>query len=72
MGGKGEITMENEGAIPNPPMTVSEFAAWARLSQNAVYDMIKKGEIPSIRFGRAIRIPRDTAAKILQAAEAAA
>jgi excisionase family DNA binding protein len=44
---------------PKPPYKVKEFAAAARVSPNAVYEMVRRGEVPAVRFGNAIRIPRD-------------
>jgi excisionase family DNA binding protein len=44
---------------PKQPYKVKEFAALARVSPNAVYTMVRRGEVPAVRFGAAIRIPRD-------------
>jgi excisionase family DNA binding protein len=52
------------------PYTVKEFAGEARLSVNAVYEMIRRGDVPAVRFGRAIRLPREACNKLL-AGEAA-
>lgn len=41
------------------PYTVKQYADRALLSTNAVYQMIARGEIPAVRFGRAIRIPHE-------------
>jgi excisionase family DNA binding protein len=38
--------------------TVGEFSRAKGVSANAVYAAIGRGEIPAIRVGRAIRIPR--------------
>jgi excisionase family DNA binding protein len=48
------------------PYTVKEFASNARLSLNAVYAMIDRGELPAVHFGRAIRLPRDACNKLLR------
>ncbi|MFI5002749.1 MAG: helix-turn-helix domain-containing protein [Reyranellales bacterium] len=45
---------------------VKEYAAVARVSPNAVYEMIHRGELPAVRFGRAIRIPREAGDKKLR------
>ncbi len=47
------------------PYTVKEFAGEARLSLNAVYEMIRRGDVPAVRFGRAIRLPREACNKLL-------
>jgi excisionase family DNA binding protein len=45
---------------PKPllPYKVAEYAKAARVTPNAVYEMVRRGEVPAVRFGRAIRIPR--------------
>lgn len=40
-------------------MTVRDVADYLRLSRAKVYQMVKAGEIPSIRIGRAWRFRRD-------------
>lgn len=39
-------------------MSVPEAARFLGVGRNTVYDAVRRGEIPSIRFGRQIRIPR--------------
>lgn len=39
-------------------LTVPEAAELLRLSRNGTYELIARGEIPSIRLGRSIRVPR--------------
>jgi excisionase family DNA binding protein len=39
-------------------LTAHEVADYLDLSRNGAYDLIRRGEIPSRRIGRAIRIPR--------------
>ena len=39
-------------------LTPEEFRAAVGLSKNFVYDLVRKGEIPVMRFGRQIRIPK--------------
>jgi excisionase family DNA binding protein len=48
------------------PYTVKEFADLAGLSRNAVYQMIARKELPALRFGGAIRLPRDQTDKLLR------
>lgn len=38
--------------------TVDEAAAWARIGRRRAYELVRSGEIPSVRLGRSIRIPR--------------
>jgi excisionase family DNA binding protein len=35
-----------------------EFRAYLGLGRNTVYDLLRRGEIPHLRFGRTIRIPK--------------
>ena len=52
------------------PYTVKEYARMWRLSQNAVYEGVRRGEIPAVRMGRAIRIPRDAGDRKLSGGDA--
>jgi excisionase family DNA binding protein len=48
------------------PYTVAEYADLARLSPNAVYQMVARNDLPAVRFGRAIRIPREAGNRVLR------
>jgi excisionase family DNA binding protein len=39
-------------------MTVEELAAWLRLGCNTAYEIVRRGDVPHVRFGRSIRIPK--------------
>ncbi len=39
-------------------LTVPEAAKLLRIGRNLAYELVARGEIPSIRFGRLIRVPR--------------
>lgn len=39
-------------------LTVSEVAEILRVGRNLVYRMVERGEIPAIRVGRKIRVPK--------------
>ena len=39
-------------------LTVEEAAKALRISRGAAYEAVRTGEIPSVRLGRTIRIPR--------------
>jgi len=45
-------------------MTVGEAANWLRCSPDCVYDAVRREEIPAIRVGRLIRIPRSELLKL--------
>ena len=38
-------------------LTCAEAAERLRISQKLVYRLVSRGELPALRFGRAIRIP---------------
>jgi len=40
-------------------MTVEEVAELLRVSRSAACEYVRRGDIPSIRVGRFIRVPRD-------------
>ena len=46
-------------------MTVEEAAVILRISRNGAYEAVKRGEIPSIRIGRRILVPRIAFEKML-------
>ena len=39
-------------------LTVPEAARVLRISRNLAYELVARGEIPAIRLGRVIRVPR--------------
>ena len=39
-------------------LTVPEVAAELQIPASTVYDLIRRGEIPSVRVGRRIRVPK--------------
>lgn len=43
-------------AIPDDLLTPAEAAAQLKISKAALYERIGRGDIPSYRFGRAIRL----------------
>jgi len=43
--------------LARPTLTVDETAGVLGLGKNATYDAIKRGDIPSIRIGKCIRVP---------------
>jgi excisionase family DNA binding protein len=48
-------------------LTPDEFRAYVSLGRNTIYDLLRRKEIPFVRFGRAIRIPK-TALRLSEAA----
>ena len=41
-----------------PLLTVAEAAELLRVHSNHVYELIRRGELPHVRLGRVIRLPR--------------
>lgn len=39
-------------------LKVPEAAKLLRISRNLAYDLVARGELPSVRLGRIIRVPR--------------
>ncbi len=60
---------------PNPGqtsvLTVDELSVHLRLDRKAVYEAIRRGEIPAVRIGRCIRISREAFATWLAGAGSA-
>ena len=59
------LTFEKEHP-PSPSLefiTVGELAKLLRLSNCMVYAMARRGELPSIRFGRSVRFSKSAVSK---------
>ena len=39
-------------------LTVPETARLLRISRNLAYELVARGDLPSVRLGRVIRVPR--------------
>ena len=48
-----------------PTVSVEEAAAWFGLGRTATYEAIRRGELPSLRFGRSLRVPTAAARRLL-------
>ncbi len=40
-----------------PTVSVETAAPWFGLGRSAAYDAARRGEIPTLRFGRSVRVP---------------
>lgn len=49
-------------------MSIAEAGKILGLGRNAAYDAAKRGEIPTLRFGKLIRVPRARLMKMLEGA----
>jgi excisionase family DNA binding protein len=56
----------------SPVMTVDEAAKMLRISRATAYEAVRQGEIPVVRYGRRILVPRAALERKLQEAGAAA
>lgn len=65
-------TIDSPAAQPaiDPPATLSveEAAKVLGIGRNSAYDAVKRGEIPSLRIGVLIRVPRVRLMKMLEEA----
>ena len=43
-----------------------DIAATLGVSRQAIYKWIREGRLPSVRFGRAVRVPRTALAEFIQ------
>ena len=46
-------------------ITVDEAALWLGIGRGLVYELVKRGTLPSRRLGRLVRIPRDGLASLV-------
>ncbi len=46
-------------------LTVEEFAAARRIGRSAAYELVRRNEVPHLKLGRRIRIPRHALAAML-------
>ena len=53
-------------------LTVEEAAKALRIGRTAAYEAVRRGEIPSVRIGRSLRVPRHALEKLLGGGNAAA
>lgn len=47
-------------------LTVSETARLLGISRGLAYEMVRTGEIPSVRFGKRVLVPRRALEKLLE------
>ncbi len=57
----GDLNPEN---LP-PVLKVKELSRLLRIPLTRTYELIEKGEIPCVRLGRSIRIPRSVVIRLL-------
>jgi excisionase family DNA binding protein len=47
-------------------MTVEEMAALLHIGRNLAYEAVKRGELPAIRVGRRLLVPRRALERLLE------
>ena len=52
-------------------LTVEEASAILAIGKGTTYDLCRRGELPSVRLGRLLRIPRSGLVSLLQATSGA-
>jgi excisionase family DNA binding protein len=63
--GIASVVTAEAGAPPSPVMTVKEVMAELRMSKNAIYGAVARHQIPAIRIGAKILIPRAAFQKMI-------
>jgi excisionase family DNA binding protein len=58
----------DEKSFRRKTKTVPEVAAELGIGRNAAYEAVKRGEIPTVKIGRRLLVPRDAVDRILQRA----
>jgi excisionase family DNA binding protein len=53
-----------------PILTVEEAAAFLRLGRATAYRAARRGELPCIRIGKSLRVPRDRLLTLLEQGQA--
>jgi excisionase family DNA binding protein len=46
-------------------VSVEELAAWLGIGRSLAYDLVRRGVVPAVRFGRLVRIPRSALAALV-------
>jgi excisionase family DNA binding protein len=73
LGGAQESVGRAAGAVGQTPdrltLTVEEAAATLGISRAFAYEAVRRGEIPSIRIGRRVLVPRATLERMLTAGD---
>lgn len=49
-------------------LSVAEAAAWLKIGRGLAYEMVRRGDLASVRLGRLVRVPRAALASILKEA----
>jgi excisionase family DNA binding protein len=62
--------LNSEATAPRPRVyTVEETARLLRIGRSAAYEAVRRGQIPALRLGRKLRVPRTALEQMLCASE---
>jgi excisionase family DNA binding protein len=45
-------------------LSVEEFCAFTDIGRSAAYDLVRRGALEHVRFGRIVRIPREAVKRV--------
>jgi excisionase family DNA binding protein len=58
-----KITRETKYEMLPDYLTPEEARAYLSIGRTTVYDLVRRGELPAVRFGKILRIPREALKK---------
>jgi excisionase family DNA binding protein len=64
--GLPELGGEGSSRDAQHVLTVDEAAVLLRVSRNTAYEAVKRGEIPAVKIGRRLLIPRAALERLLE------
>lgn len=53
-----DLIAEHQLRPPSPTVTVADVARATGMSESAIYEHVRRGEIPNVAIGRRVLIPR--------------
>ena len=60
------MATRQSNSVPKRLMTVKEVIATLSLSESKVYQLLAREEIPSVRFGRSVRVDPDDLSSFIE------
>ena len=57
------ITRDTKWEMLPDYLTPAEARAYLNLERSTLYDLVRRGELPAVRFGKVLRIPREALKK---------
>lgn len=59
------MTDDRRRLAENGLLTVQEAAQFLRLGRTSTYELISRGKLPVVRFGRAVRVPKAAVVQLI-------